>query len=110
MRDDNSNVAITSEDDETLVIQTPEGKHETYYLNPIRTMELQVAELQICYRAHSYSLSPETDIMPDLKPCGNCMVTGRVDLSDRRAIQRHQKFSDHDKGTRRGRPSETRRR
>ncbi|GIZ53912.1 hypothetical protein [Noviherbaspirillum aridicola] len=40
-------VQVKSEAEGKLVIETPEGKEETYYLNPVRTMRLDVEKLQV---------------------------------------------------------------
>lgn len=57
MRDgDKVVVSVVSEGDGELVIQTQEGKEETYYLNPIRSMRLIVEELQVSCGASALSL------------------------------------------------------
>lgn len=47
MHEEKTAVKVKSEDDRKLVIETAEGKEETYYLNPIRTMYLRVEQLQV---------------------------------------------------------------
>jgi hypothetical protein len=52
-------VKVTSEEGRELVIESPDGKEETYYRNPIRTMYLDVVEVQVCSAFRQYSFEHE---------------------------------------------------
>ena len=64
--DDNIEVNILSEDGGELVIQASEGKEETYYLNPIRTMRLIAEELQVCCGTSSLTFGMPERLPPPL--------------------------------------------
>ncbi|CAN7779298.1 hypothetical protein LJR296_007887 [Cupriavidus necator] len=54
MSEDKTVVKIKSEAEGELVIETAAGKEQTYYLNPIRTMHLDVERLQVARSASTY--------------------------------------------------------
>lgn len=58
MRDgDDVKVDVVSEGEGKLIVRTPEGKEETYYQSPIRTMRLRAEELQVSCGAWAGGLS-----------------------------------------------------
>jgi hypothetical protein len=71
--DDNIEVNILSEDSGELVVQASEGKAETYYLNPTRTMRLIAEEVQVCCGTSSLTLG-----MPERLPPTQFSVTGEA--------------------------------
>lgn len=73
-------VKVKSEAERKLVIETPEGKEQTYYLNPIRTMYLHVQKLQISKGLHLYhfgdaELGPQPEL--SLYVLGTATLEGR---------------------------------
>lgn len=55
---------VVSNDAEAIVIETPDGKQEKYYRNPIRTLSLDVFELQVCRSATVYHMGGEIGPLP----------------------------------------------
>jgi len=76
MRDQDKNIVnVVSEDERDLVLQTTEGKRETYRLNPIRSMRLIVWELQVSYGSESHSFdTPERLPNPQFRVQGEAWL------------------------------------
>lgn len=60
-------VKIVTDDAEALVLEGADGKPKKYYRNPIRTMHLNVHELQVCSTAMVYYMGGELPPLPDPK-------------------------------------------
>lgn len=73
-------VNVKSEGEGRLVIESPDGKEETYYLEPIRTMWLEIEMLQLTQQGSSYGFSTDEPWQP-LKVSPH--LRGRAVLEDR---------------------------
>lgn len=58
-------VKVKSEEGRTLVIETPEGKEQTFYLNPSDRMNLHMQNLQVHQSASTFSFSIPGDPDPE---------------------------------------------
>ncbi|HEY8606409.1 MAG TPA: hypothetical protein VIM12_04755 [Noviherbaspirillum sp.] len=80
MKAEKNIVQVKSEAAGELVIETPGGKEETYYLNPVRTMRLDVEQLQV-YRGgdRMHLLNQDLPTPPEL----SLYVLGTASLEGR---------------------------
>jgi phosphate:Na+ symporter len=77
MRDDSFKVNVVSEGERKLVIEGSDGKPDTYYLNPIRTMRLTAQELKVSFGASSLTFGvPERLPAPRFSVHGTAWLEG----------------------------------